>query len=203
MSDSVRVRFAPSPTGNVHIGNIRAAIFNYLFARHAGGQFLLRVEDTDLERSTPEAISALMDVLDWLDLNPDEDALFQSSRREDHLAAADSLIEAGLAYRYARTAEEQPAVFFRPPVDDEVYGSFLREVGVVEEPLHESASIRINHTGVTYATVSRKGKAVEMLSCLAGLKNLEVLDAIKAAARHGGTEALDAGSIQSAEKASA
>lgn len=176
MNNPVRVRFAPSPTGNVHIGNIRAAIFNYLFARHAGGQFLLRVEDTDLERSTPEAIDALMEVMDWLDLNADEDPLFQSARRDDHLAAAESLIERGLAYRYARSAEEQPAVYFRPPVEDAVYGDFVRELGVVEEALHESASFRIDHTGVSYSTVSKKGKPVETLSCFAGLKNLEVLD---------------------------
>ena len=66
---SVRVRFAPSPTGNVHIGNIRAAIFNWLFARHEGGKFLLRVEDTDRERSTPEAIETLLACMEWLGLN--------------------------------------------------------------------------------------------------------------------------------------
>ena len=65
----VRVRFAPSPTGQVHIGNIRAAIFNWLFARHEGGSFLLRVEDTDLERSTPQAIQALLEVMTWLGLD--------------------------------------------------------------------------------------------------------------------------------------
>ena len=68
MSDPVRVRFAPSPTGQVHIGNIRAAIFNYLFARSQGGTFLLRVEDTDRERSTPEATAAILKGLTWLGL---------------------------------------------------------------------------------------------------------------------------------------
>ena len=66
---SVRVRFAPSPTGQVHIGNIRAAIFNWLFARHEKGTFLLRIEDTDLERSTPEAIKTLLEVMEWLGLD--------------------------------------------------------------------------------------------------------------------------------------
>ena len=61
---SVRVRFAPSPTGHVHIGNIRAAIFNWLFARHEGGQLLLRIEDTDIERSTPEAVKAVLDAME-------------------------------------------------------------------------------------------------------------------------------------------
>ena len=66
MAENIRVRFAPSPTGKVHIGNIRAAIYNWLFARHTGGKFLLRVEDTDLERSTPEAIAVLFDCMKWL-----------------------------------------------------------------------------------------------------------------------------------------
>ena len=177
MNHPVRVRFAPSPTGNVHIGNIRAAIFNYLFARHEGGQFLLRVEDTDLERSTPEAISSLMDVLGWLDLNPDEAPLFQSERREAHLEAVEGLISRGLAYRYARNEEESPAVFFRPPVDDAVYGEFLRSVGPVEVLLHDAVPVRVDFTGASFATVSKKGKPVETLSGLAGLKNLEILDA--------------------------
>ena len=75
---SVRVRFAPSPTGQVHIGNIRAAIFNWLFARHEGGTFLLRVEDTDLERSTPQAIQALLEVMQWLGLDYDEEIFYQT-----------------------------------------------------------------------------------------------------------------------------
>jgi hypothetical protein len=74
---ATRVRFAPSPTGEVHIGNIRTAIFNWLYARHTGGEFLLRIEDTDRERSTPEAIAALLDVMTWLGLDYDEEPLYQ------------------------------------------------------------------------------------------------------------------------------
>ena len=85
---SVRVRFAPSPTGNVHIGNIRAAIFNWLFARHAGGKFLLRVEDTDRERSTQEAIQTLLACMEWLGLDYDEPELYQSKQTERHIAVA-------------------------------------------------------------------------------------------------------------------
>ena len=77
---SVRVRFAPSPTGNVHIGNIRAAVFNWLFARHAQGKFLLRVEDTDRERSTPEAIETLLACMAWLGLDYDEEPVYQSAQ---------------------------------------------------------------------------------------------------------------------------
>ena len=76
----VRTRFAPSPTGHVHIGNMRAAIYNWLFARHQGGSFLLRVEDTDRERSTPEAIETLLNAMEWLGLDVDEEPLCQVTR---------------------------------------------------------------------------------------------------------------------------
>ena len=99
MSDQPRVRFAPSPTGNVHIGNIRAAIFNWLFARRNGGRFLLRVEDTDLARSTPEAIRALLDAMEWLGLDYDGEPLYQSSQIGRHRAAAETMLAAGLASR--------------------------------------------------------------------------------------------------------
>jgi glutamyl-tRNA synthetase len=95
---SVRVRFAPSPTGNVHIGNIRTALFNWLYARHEGGKFLVRVEDTDQERSTPEAVKTVFDALEWLGLDHDEEPLYQSTRREVHLTAAAALVERGQAY---------------------------------------------------------------------------------------------------------
>ena len=68
----VRTRFAPSPTGYLHIGGARTALFNYLFARHHGGKFILRIEDTDRERSTPEAIQAILDAMKWLELDYDE-----------------------------------------------------------------------------------------------------------------------------------
>ena len=77
---NVRVRFAPSPTGSVHIGNIRAAVFNWLFARHVGGKFLLRIEDTDLVRSTKEAIDKVLDAMEWLGLDYDEPVVYQTQR---------------------------------------------------------------------------------------------------------------------------
>jgi len=169
MSIQPRVRFAPSPTGQVHIGNIRAAIFNYLFARSQKGSFLLRVEDTDLERSTPEAIDGLMEVLEWLCLMPDEEPLFQSSQREAHLTAAERLIADGNAYRHARTAEEQPAVFFRIPCDAALYGDRLRVTETVEMPLFAGETLRMDATGISYVGVSRKGKPDPGTSCLAGM----------------------------------
>lgn len=101
-----RVRFAPSPTGNLHIGGARTALFNYLVARHTGGSFLLRIEDTDLERSTEASVQAIFEALTWLGLDHDEDVVFQSSRRDEHVKLANELLEKGLAYRCYCTAEE-------------------------------------------------------------------------------------------------
>jgi len=111
---SVRVRFAPSPTGNVHIGNIRAAIFNWLFARHAGGKFLLRVEDTDRERSTQEAIDTLLGCMAWLGLDVDEPTVYQSRQMERHLAVAEELVRKGLAYREAKGGGGECVIFRMP-----------------------------------------------------------------------------------------
>ncbi|MGN0854001.1 MAG: glutamate--tRNA ligase [Kiritimatiellia bacterium] len=106
MSEEIRVRFAPSPTGKVHIGNIRAAIYNWLFARHTGGKFLLRVEDTDLERSTPEAIRALFDCMKWLGLDYDEEAFYQTRNVTRHLEVVDQLLARGHAYKVERTSRD-------------------------------------------------------------------------------------------------
>ena len=96
MSDKPIVRFAPSPTGKVHICNIRAAIYNWLYARHVGGKFLLRVEDTDLERSTPEAIAVLFDCMKWLGLDWDEEVFYQTKNVKRHLEVVDQLIASGV-----------------------------------------------------------------------------------------------------------
>lgn len=175
MSDSVRVRFAPSPTGQVHIGNIRAAIFNYLFARSEGGRFLLRVEDTDRERSTPEAVETLMEVMDWLELRPDEEPLFQSTRADAHLTAAEKLTADGNAYRYSRSEEEKPAVFFRMPLNAAVYGPHIRESGTEEKALFADQPLIIDDTGIQFVAVSRKGKQDPGACCLAGMADGEVL----------------------------
>ena len=103
---SVVTRFAPSPTGFLHIGGARTALFNWLYARHTGGKFLLRIEDTDRKRSTPEAIEAILDGLHWLGLDPDEEPVYQFSRRERHAEVARSLLDRGLAYRCYCSPEE-------------------------------------------------------------------------------------------------
>ncbi len=103
---SVVTRFAPSPTGFLHIGGCRTALFNWLYARHHGGRFLLRIEDTDRKRSTPEAIAAILDGLRWLGLDWDGEEVYQSQRAERHAAVARSLVEAGKAYHCYCSPEE-------------------------------------------------------------------------------------------------
>ena len=108
MSDrpSVVTRFAPSPTGYLHIGGARTALFNWLYARHTGGTFLIRVEDTDRERSTPEAVDAIFKGLDWLGLTSDAPPLFQFQQADRHRAAVQRLLDKGRAYRCWMSVEE-------------------------------------------------------------------------------------------------
>src|SRR3712207_1758330 len=98
-SAPVRVRFAPSPTGMMHIGNARAALFNWLYARRTGGKFLLRVEDTDLERSTPEAVAHILESLAWLGMTPDEEPVYQTTRVARHRECLEQLLTSGVCYR--------------------------------------------------------------------------------------------------------
>ena len=102
----MRVRFAPSPTGALHIGGARTALFNWLLARHSAGALVLRIEDTDRERSTPENVGQILDALQWLELDWDEGPIFQSERAERHREALDALLETGHAYRSQAGAEE-------------------------------------------------------------------------------------------------
>ena len=102
----VRVRLAPSPTGTLHIGTARTAVFNWLFARHQKGQFLLRIEDTDKERSKPEFTANILDGLAWLGIDWDEDPTIQSTRVNEHRAAIQTLLDRGLAYRCYASEEE-------------------------------------------------------------------------------------------------
>ncbi len=95
----IKTRFAPSPTGYLHVGGARTALYSWLFARHHGGEFVLRIEDTDLERSTPEAIEAIMDGMNWLNLEWDEGPYFQTKRFDRYNAVIDEMLEAGTAYK--------------------------------------------------------------------------------------------------------
>src|SRR5688572_25043398 len=106
MTPTVRVRFAPSPTGYLHLGGARTALFNWLFARKHGGVFILRIEDTDTQRSSEEMVQGILDGMHWLGLDPDEGPFFQSDFVEQHRAAARRLVEEGKAY-YDFTPKEQ------------------------------------------------------------------------------------------------
>jgi glutamyl-tRNA synthetase len=108
MTDKTKpvLRFAPSPTGMLHIGGARTALFNWLYARHTGGIFLLRIEDTDRERSTPEAVAAILSGMAWMGLNWDGDVIYQFARVERHREVAEILLKQGKAYRCYTTAEE-------------------------------------------------------------------------------------------------
>jgi glutamyl-tRNA synthetase len=103
---TVRARFAPSPTGLLHIGSARTALFNYLFARHHGGEFLLRIEDTDRERSTEAATQVIIEGLAWLGVTPDHPPVFQSTRSARHAEVARQMLASGHAYNCYCTAEE-------------------------------------------------------------------------------------------------
>ncbi len=95
----IKTRFAPSPTGYLHVGGARTALYSWLFARHNQGEFVLRIEDTDLERSTPEAIEAIMDGMNWLNLDWNEGPYFQTQRFDRYNAVIDQMLEAGTAYQ--------------------------------------------------------------------------------------------------------
>ena len=97
MSENTKpvLRFAPSPTGMLHIGGARTALFNWLYARHTGGTFLLRIEDTDRERSTPEAVDAILNGMRWMGLDWDGDVIYQFARAARHREVAEQLLAAG------------------------------------------------------------------------------------------------------------
>ncbi len=104
---TTRVRFAPSPTGYLHIGSARTALFNYLFAKHTGGKFLLRIEDTDVQRSTEESTRSILDGLKWLELEHDEEIVYQSDNAPRHREIALKLLDEGKAYRDFTPKEER------------------------------------------------------------------------------------------------
>lgn len=107
---TVRTRFAPSPTGFLHIGGARTALFSWAYARRHGGTFILRIEDTDVERSTPEAVQAILDGMQWLDLNYDEGPFYQMRRMPRYKEVIQQLLDEGKAYHCYTTAEELEAL---------------------------------------------------------------------------------------------
>ena len=171
----VIARFAPSPTGQVHIGNIRTAIFNWLFARHEKGQFLLRIEDTDLERSTRQAIDTLLECMNWLGLDYDGEIMYQTKQLPVHLAAAERFVQAGHAYRMNPGDPKSP-LFFRIPYHCSDF-PFVRDAGEAKIELAPDSAVEISRSGLVFRTVGAKGKVAENQYCLAGFQDLAVLNA--------------------------
>ncbi|MBU0678973.1 MAG: glutamate--tRNA ligase [Verrucomicrobia bacterium] len=147
---TIRTRFAPSPTGHVHIGNIRAAIYNWLFARHEGGKFLLRVEDTDRERSTDEAIHTLLEAMEWLGLSHDEEPLYQSTRQAAHLAVAEELLSKGFAYKEDKggTGRGDAVVFNMPGKDMSFHDEIKGDLSKASADMKDFVIVRSNGTPV-------------------------------------------------------
>ncbi len=142
---TVRARFAPSPTGLLHIGSARTALFNYLFARHHGGEFLLRIEDTDRERSTAAATEVIIEGLRWLGITPDQPPVFQSTRMARHAEVARQMLAAGHAYQCFCTAEELRQMRERALAEGRSprYDGRWRDRDPAEAPLGISPSIRL------------------------------------------------------------
>lgn len=119
MSD-IKVRFAPSPTGNLHVGGARTAIFNWLFARHYNGKFVVRIEDTDLKRSSKEKIDQIIEALQWLGIDWDEEIYFQSEHLDEYKKVAEELLEKGMAYRcFCQVKDEELKQIEQRDVEDE------------------------------------------------------------------------------------
>jgi len=125
---NVRVRFAPSPTGYLHIGAARSALFNWLYARKVGGKFLLRIEDTDLQRSTEESTRSIIEGLEWIGLDFDEDLVFQSDNANKHRAAALRLLQEGKAYRDFTPREQRGDENVKQDISDRARAQSLEGV---------------------------------------------------------------------------
>ncbi|MBU6390660.1 MAG: glutamate--tRNA ligase [Planctomycetota bacterium] len=137
MSSNVRVRFAPSPTGYLHIGGARTALFNWLFARHNNGIFLLRIEDTDQQRSTEEATQAILDSMKWLGLDWDEGPYYQSQRLSIYKQYAENLVAQGKAF-YDTDAEGRKAIRFKmedgvTEFNDLIHGNITFDTALIED----------------------------------------------------------------------
>ena len=142
--NAVRVRFAPSPTGHLHIGSLRTALFNWLYAHHHGGAFLLRIEDTDIERSKKEYHDSILDVLEWIGLNSDEPTVLQSQRINEHKKVINHLLDQQKAYRCFCLPDELIARFEKKTSEDffVTYDGFCRNRDISEVDPKKSHVVR-------------------------------------------------------------
>ncbi|WFU85005.1 glutamate--tRNA ligase [Bradyrhizobium sp. CIAT3101] len=164
MTDSVVTRFAPSPTGFLHIGGARTALFNWLYAKKHGGKMLLRIEDTDRERSTEAAIGAILDGLKWLELGWDGDVIYQFSRAARHREVAEQLLADGKAYRCYATAEELTAMREKARAEGRtrLYDGLWRDRDPATAPSDVKPTIRLRapQTGETVIEDQVQGRVV-------------------------------------------
>ncbi|MGY3562671.1 glutamyl-tRNA synthetase [Bradyrhizobium sp. USDA 4463] len=164
MTDSVVTRFAPSPTGFLHIGGARTALFNWLYAKKHGGKMLLRIEDTDRERSTEAAIGAILDGLKWLELGWDGDVIYQFSRAARHREVAEQLLADGKAYRCYATAEELTAMREKARSEGRtrLYDGMWRDRDPATAPVDVKPTIRLRapQTGETVIEDQVQGRVV-------------------------------------------
>jgi glutamyl-tRNA synthetase len=164
MTDSIVTRFAPSPTGFLHIGGARTALFNWLYARGRGGKMLLRIEDTDRERSTKEAISAILDGLKWLELDWDDDVIYQFSRVARHREVAEQLLAAGKAYHCYATPEQLAAMREKARAEGRtrLYDGMWRDRDATGAPAGIKPTIRLRapQTGETVIEDQVQGRVV-------------------------------------------
>jgi len=171
-----RVRFAPSPTGQVHIGNIRTAIFNWLFARNQHGEFLVRVEDTDIERSTQDAVDKLFECMEWLNLSYDGELFYQTKHANEHILDAEKLLAAKKAYKPApKNSDDALPVLFRIPWDTD-HNPAVKITGNIELNVHSGEVVKISLEGLNYAQVSRKGKPIPCAASLGGFHQLKIFN---------------------------
>ncbi|MGY4289377.1 glutamyl-tRNA synthetase [Bradyrhizobium sp. LM2.7] len=164
MTDSVVTRFAPSPTGFLHIGGARTALFNWLYAKKHGGKMLLRIEDTDRERSTEAAIGAILDGLKWLELGWDGEVIYQFSRAARHREVAEQLLADGKAYRCYATAEELTAMREKARAEGRtrLYDGLWRDRDPATAPADVKPTIRLRapQTGETVIEDQVQGRVV-------------------------------------------
>src|ERR1700753_2120336 len=164
MTDTVVTRFAPSPTGFLHIGGARTALFNWLYARKHQGKMLLRIEDTDRQRSTTEAIDAILDGLKWLGLDWDGDVVYQFSRAARHREAAEQLLASGKAYRCYATPEELTAMREKARAEGRtrLYNGLWRDRDPSQAPDGIKPTIRLKapQTGETVIEDQVQGRVV-------------------------------------------
>ncbi len=164
MSDPIVTRFAPSPTGFLHIGGARTALFNWLYARKHGGKMLLRIEDTDRERSTEAAIAAILDGLKWLELGWDGDVIYQFSRAARHREVAEQLLAEGKAYHCYATSEELTAMREKARAEGRtrLYDGLWRDRDPATAPSGVKPTIRLKapQTGETVIEDQVQGRVV-------------------------------------------